>query len=375
MSSVLSEHLQYLNLPGRFDLFARAIAEVVKPGDIVADLGCGIGVLGLQCLQAGASRVYGVDHSDAIELARETMVRQGLSERYVCIRGSSFRTELPEPVDVIVCDHVGFMGIDYGIVAMLEDARRRMLKPGGRVIPRRLDLSIAPVSSAECAKLSQAWSAAPVPAAYAWLNAQAANTLHPVELDERDLAGAPAPLGLVRLDADNPGSFQFAAELSIAEDGEVHGLAGWFDCELADGVWMTNSPFTSDSIKRPQAYFPLEHPIAAQAGDVLQTEFRIRHDDTIIAWTVAEPATGKRQKMTNWKSRALTERDLRARHTDPLSLNREGQARQAILGLVDGERSADEIEALVLERYPDLFPSRAETSRFVRAELARGART
>ena len=34
--------------------------KIVKPGDVVLDLGCGTGFLGLLALQAGASRVHAV---------------------------------------------------------------------------------------------------------------------------------------------------------------------------------------------------------------------------------------------------------------------------------------------------------------------------
>ena len=137
MSSVLSEHLGYLSLEGRFAIYERALEAVLTPGDRVADLGCGFGVLGLQALRAGAGHVFGIDHSDAIEIARETMAREGLSNRYATIADTSYHAELPERVDLVVCDHVGFFGIDYGIIEMLEDARRRLLRPGGHVMPRQ----------------------------------------------------------------------------------------------------------------------------------------------------------------------------------------------------------------------------------------------
>ena len=87
------------------------------PGDRVADLGCGSGILGLLCLRAGAGQVFGIDSTAMIEVARETFLRAGLAGRGDFIHGHSHRVELREPVDLVICDHVGYFGFDYGIVA------------------------------------------------------------------------------------------------------------------------------------------------------------------------------------------------------------------------------------------------------------------
>jgi protein arginine N-methyltransferase 1 len=170
MSDVLAEHIEYLTLPGRNALYRQAIAATLRPGDRVADLGCGVGVLGLFCLEAGAGKVWGIDSSDAIHVAREAMAKAGLADRYECIAGSTFRTELPEQVDLIICDHVGFFGFDYGIVQLMRDARERFLKPGGAMIPQALDLMVAGVSSEDCLAKANGWARSEVPEQYRWLD-------------------------------------------------------------------------------------------------------------------------------------------------------------------------------------------------------------
>ena len=69
--------------------------------------------------------VFGIDATAMLEVARETFARAGLAERSRFIRGRSLRVELPEEVDLVICDHVGYFGFDYGIVETLQDARRR----------------------------------------------------------------------------------------------------------------------------------------------------------------------------------------------------------------------------------------------------------
>ena len=37
---------------------------------------------------------------------------------------------------------------------------------------------------------------------------------------------------------------ELTGPMTIERDGVMHGLGGWFECELAEGVWMTNSPLS-----------------------------------------------------------------------------------------------------------------------------------
>lgn len=68
---MLEEHLDYMADRRRLEQFRFAIGSVVKPGDRVAGLGCGSGILGLLCLQAGAGR-YAIESTPIISVARET---------------------------------------------------------------------------------------------------------------------------------------------------------------------------------------------------------------------------------------------------------------------------------------------------------------
>ena len=68
---ILDEHRQYLSDSVRVAALSAAIHRVVKPGDIVVDLGAGTGILGLVACRAGASRVYAIEEGGMIEVARE----------------------------------------------------------------------------------------------------------------------------------------------------------------------------------------------------------------------------------------------------------------------------------------------------------------
>lgn len=368
MVSVLDEHHGYLCIAGRTERYGAAIDQCINEGDVIADLGCGVGVLGLQCLQSGAARAYGIDYSDAVELARETMARAGLADRYTSLRESTFRVQLPEPVDAIICDHVGYFGFDYGIAEMIADARRRLLKPGGTVIPRRIDPVVAGVSSDSCRTKAEGWTGPTIPDEYRWINSYARNTKHAHSFAPGDLCTSPVTLGTIRLDMDDADHYAMSGTLTVDHDGLFDGLAGWFNCELAEGIWMTNSPVADDRIDRSNVFLPCNQPFPVRAGDRIAISLRFRTDGEMIVWTVTPPG-GMRQRMSTWNSRILTQADLAAETGRPPILTPAGRARQIICALVDGVRTASEIEQELLAVHPDLFPTPEEISRFVRREL------
>ena len=88
----------------RTGAFRRAIESVVRPGDIVLDVGAGSGILSVFAARAGAARVYAVERTPAAVLARELAAANGVAEIVRVIHGDVTDVELPERADVIVSE-------------------------------------------------------------------------------------------------------------------------------------------------------------------------------------------------------------------------------------------------------------------------------
>jgi len=370
LSSVLDEHLGYVADAFRLEQFRSAVAQVVQPGDRVGDLGCGTAMLGLLCLQAGAGHVDAIDSTTAIEIARQSLSQAGWGDKANFIHGKSFQVALPEAVDVVICDHVGYFGFDYGLIEIMADARRRFLKPGGRLIPGRLRLQLGAVESDKCRQLAEGWQAPGIPGEFHWLRQHGINTKHAVNLQAEEVLAGPAELGCIDLKAENPDFFSWTVELTMARDGIMHGLAGWFECELAENVWMTNSPMSAQAIKRSQAFLPIDGPLAVKAGDIVNATVMARPADHLIAWEVRHPATGKKFSHSTWKGDLLMQEQLGKTRPDHVpQLSRVARAKALVMGYCDGHRSVAKIQETVLREHPDLFPSAGEITRFVDSVL------
>jgi protein arginine N-methyltransferase 1 len=273
-------------------------------------------------------------------------------------------------VDIVVCDHVGCFGFDYGLLAILHDARQRFLKPGGITVPAQLDLMLAPVDSVACRKLVGRWRDN-VPDDYRWLAATAANTKHLNDLTRDELLADATTLASLQLGSEAAAFMSWNAEFSCARDGTLDGVAGWFDCLLVDDIRMTNSPAVTERIERPPAFLPLESPVSVSAGEPIRVTVMARHQDHIIGWIVELPAQGKRYAHNTFNGLLLDREALTRACPDRLaSLNDRGRAQQIVLSYCDGLRTVAEVQALVHREHPDLFPSACASASFVTRVLS-----
>lgn len=127
--------------PLRSRPLVRAIGHVVKKGDVVIDIGTGLGVLAIAACRAGASRVYAIDVDEKSIAAAEIIAESfSVRDRITFVVGLSFDLVLDEKADVIICETIGSAAFDENILATLSDAKHRLLKKGGKIIPERVEL-------------------------------------------------------------------------------------------------------------------------------------------------------------------------------------------------------------------------------------------
>jgi protein arginine N-methyltransferase 1 len=242
----------------------------------------------------------------------------GFADKAEFFKANSFKLEMADQVDVVLCDHVGYFGFDYGILDLLTDARQRFLKPDGIIVPGEIELNLAPVESEACRKLVGQWRDGSVPDEYSWLATAAANTEHATQLQPADLLANAAKLTKLELGVEAEPYLSWSSEFRCERDGLLDGVAGWFDCRLADGIHMTNSPVSEERLNRPQAFFPVDAPIPVTAGERVLVTVMARHKDHVIGWVIELPETGKRFAHTTFNGLLLDSDELtRAQQASP----------------------------------------------------------
>jgi len=77
-------------------------------GKVVLDVGTGSGILSIWAAQAGAKKVYAVEATAMAVHARSLVAANGLSDVIEVIQNSVEEIELPEQVDIIISEWMGY---------------------------------------------------------------------------------------------------------------------------------------------------------------------------------------------------------------------------------------------------------------------------
>ncbi len=283
---LFDDHYEMLADPVRMQAYAQAIARAVRPGDRVLDLGCGLGILGFMALRAGASKVYAVEKTDSIELARAIAERNGLSDRVEFFHGSSKDFQLAEPVDVLVSETLGSFGVEENTLDFTLDARQRLLKPGGRMVPQGLRAWLAPVCSAQACERLGFWSRPVQGLDFSPARDELLGRMSTASIASSDLLASPQVFAEVDLRRHEQVAVGRKLLFPIERPGTLHGVAGWFDLMLDEETSLSTSPEAPATHWR-QAVFPLRRAPSVVAGDYFELTLAIgpsgpRSDDTRV---------------------------------------------------------------------------------------------
>lgn len=228
----------------RSDRLRQAVFKTVQPGDLVLDVGTGTGLLSMFAVQAGAARVYAVEHCPATaDLARDLIRQNGMADRIAVIEGSAVEVDLPEAVDVLLIELIGNLGSEEDIENVAATVASRWLKPGGRCVPERLSTFALPVQLSPTPEevfadgsyglnLAVATQLIEPQAGRAFPTFARPRRLGPAVLLEDIAVGRPAPIDRTAC----------TVELAIDAQGHLQTVLGYFEAELAPGVRARSFP-------------------------------------------------------------------------------------------------------------------------------------
>ena len=350
MTTLLEFHAFLLSNTGtRLERFAKALAATIRPGDTVVDLGAGSGILSILACRAGARRVYAIEDTDAVSMARALVATTPYRDRIEIIHGASFDFTLPERADVLVADVHSTFGLqEQGLSAML-DARDRLLKPGGRLVPESMQLYVAPAEAFDLyGSKVEAWRRVVHDVNLEPVRDLAVNTLHAARLSPEHLLAPPVPF--CRIDFADATSLHLGGrvEFRAARAGTLHGLCGGIVTTLADRLEISNLPGDPGTSNFAHAFLPIDVPVTVAAGDALEIQVD-SYDGDELRWMVdltrSDSGATRRFMQSTFLSRTVSRETLRKRDPGYLpSLSERGRLERDLLDRMDGTRSVRELE-------------------------------
>ena len=224
---------------------------------VVLDVGAGSGILSFFALQAGARKIYAVEASSMAKHAQLLVQSNNLGGRIEVIAGKIEEIEIPEPVDIIISEPMGYMLLNERMLETYLHAKKWLRSPDEfRMFPSRGDLHVAPFTDAqlyiEQTSKANFWyskdfhgvdlralhSAAtneyfkqPIVDTFDIRICMAKTVQHTIDFQkahETDLHCISIPL-------------EFVAN----QTGHIHGLAFWFDVAFigsSQTVWLSTAP-------------------------------------------------------------------------------------------------------------------------------------
>jgi protein arginine N-methyltransferase 1 len=347
--------------------YLQALAASIRPRDIVIDIGSGPAFMAMAACQLGAGHVYAIEPDESILVGQALARENGLSDRITFIQDISTRVTLPEKADVIVSDLRGLLPLFQQHIPSIIDARQRLLKPGGILIPHsdQIHASLVEVQD-HYHELCIPWNTQPnqlrLNAALQYI----LNSCGKIKklLPEQLLA---PPLLWHKLEYTR---IEETASINLLtfeahRDGTAHGIVCWFDATLAEGITFTNAPWEPELIYN-QMFFPFLLPLNLHRGDAVQVELRadLVGQDYTWSWKTRRVDQGAPESI-GWDFEQSTfystPRSLSAvkKTSDRFipHLSETGRVNQFILDAMDGERTLSEITALVMDQYPGFFTS------------------
>jgi len=355
---------------GRFGAYAKAIAAAVRPGDTVAEIGCGPGVFSLLACRAGARRVFAIESDDSIQFARQLAAANGFTERIEFFQSDSRKTELPERVNVIVSDIRGVLPLHDHAIPSLEDSRQRLLATGGIMIPQRDTLKAAVIEANEYySRLASPWRESVPGVDLSPSLLPILNQTYSSSFKNDQLLTEPQNWGLLDYTLGAPARVTAELDFQAARDGTAHGVCLWFETKLFEEIGYSSGPGAAATIYG-QLFLPWLEPVPVEKGQKIQVGLHadLVGQDYIWRWettiSVAANSAQLHFEQSTFQGANFSPDSLRRQAVDHAPrLSEAGQVDLWMLERMDGSASLQIIAQSAAERFPRLFSSWREAFR------------
>ena len=268
-------HVPMMNEPERNKAFYDGLGSLVTPEKVVFEIGTGSGLLAMMAAKLGAKKVFTCEAVGLVaDTARKIIKRNNYQDQITVLAKPShaiqLERDLPVKADILVHEIFSSELLGEHVLPAIEDAKERLLKPGGEVLPSSASIMIALVSGDELGKnlyVTESFG----------FDLREFNAIHPKKrpLYREDLAPVlmSDDIEAFRFDFSKDSTFpadRKRIELTTRKGGLCYGVIQWIRIELAKGVYYENHPSRRRPVSNWQhTIYGFDEPVHFNEGSVV----------------------------------------------------------------------------------------------------------
>lgn len=350
----------------RAEAYAEALRKTVRKGAVVVEIGTGPGVFAVLACQLGANRVYAIEPSEIIQVAREVASANGCLERIEFFEDLSELVTLPVRADIILSDLRDVLPFFQRHIPSIVDARRRFLAPGGTLIPRKDTLWAAVAEAPKpYGEVVDPWDQNPFGQDLSPARLLAVNDVQKVHVSPSQLLTGHKLLTTLDYASVENHDVWGNLEWTVERSGSGHGIVVWFDADLAEGVSFSNTPGAPETVYG-SLFFPWMRPVPLAPGQAVCVSLaaKLVENDYVWRWATQIKPLGSsgasliRFEQSQLAGAVLSTTQLHRIAADYIpQLSKEGILRRRTFELMDGKVSLEEIAHQLAAEFPQRFSS------------------
>ncbi len=302
----VSHHESMIGDRARTDSFGRAIKKLVKKGAVVADLGSGTGILSIFASRAGARKVYGIERTGIINVAKRIAKDTHISN-IDFIGADSQSVRLSEKCDVLVSECIGYFGLQENMITDVIKFKR-WLKDTGVIIPENISLFIVPIS--ESAPYSQIdfWEKVSrfYKIKFSSMKKISVNSTYRHKFKKSSQISMPQKLYEIDLMTAKGINLEKKVKFRISRSSSLYGFCGYFISKLCPDVVIDTSPGNKTHWK--QEYFPCAEPIKVNRDETVEFSIKAVAHKGFVDWLWKIQAGNHEESHSTLRGTRLKER-------------------------------------------------------------------
>ena len=244
------------------------------------DIGCGTGVLSIFAARAGAKKVHAIENAEIANFAKEIIRQNGLSKIITVHKGKVEEVSIPEKVDIIISEWMGYFLLYESMLDSVLFARDKYLKPNGKMFPNRGQIFVAAIEDEKFKDSKVGF----------WkdvygidMSCMATTVLREPLIDVLDSRAInSSSCKIVDFDFDHmkKSDVEFSTTYSITfqRNDKVHGLVAWFDTlfsNMKHTINLSTSPYEKPTHWK-QTTFYIDKALNVKKSDTFEGSIAVR---------------------------------------------------------------------------------------------------